>query len=354
MHRFLLTLCLLATAVACQPSPQEEEPAFEIGIAEGGLAVEPEPDILLVQPTSAAPALLTPDGSLSTATPAKRPAANSSGAMPAPIIVPTQMPTAVPPPAATPLPVQLEVGRTLYRVVDVAASDTLNIRNGPGISHPIIGQLPANAQGINITAVGEVVGSSLWVPISASGLVGWVNSTFLAEMSPSAASFCENPTAVAHLIALKDSLEAQDGNALTELIHPDGLRVGLSWWNPQLDIAPEAIATLFESTTSYDWGMAGGSGLSLNGTFADRALPLLQRDLLAENTAQACNDILYGATAGLIQLPIAYENTPFYAVYRPAPAEDASGYNWGSWVIGFEEADGVYYIRYLIHYQYEI
>ena len=55
-------------------------------------------------------------------------------------------------------------GPDFYRLVDVAADDVLNIRAGPGTEHPIVGAIPANADGIaNIGCVGGLdSGQPLW------------------------------------------------------------------------------------------------------------------------------------------------------------------------------------------------
>lgn len=91
-------------------------------------------------------------------------------------------PTAVPPTqvAATQVP-PTQAAAKVYRVINVASDDVLNIRSGPGVSNGIIGTIPYNGTGVVIIGGGTNVMGSLWVPIQYGGVTGWVNSHFLAE-----------------------------------------------------------------------------------------------------------------------------------------------------------------------------
>jgi uncharacterized protein YraI len=75
---------------------------------------------------------------------------------------------------------------TLYQVVNVAANDTLNVRSGPGADSQVVGTIPPDGTGIQITGPGVRVQESTWVPINYLGLIGWVNSNYLAEWTPGA------------------------------------------------------------------------------------------------------------------------------------------------------------------------
>ena len=87
------------------------------------------------------------------------------------------------------------------------------------------------------------------------------------------------------------------------------------------------------------------------GSFAKVILPMLQKDLLGASET-ACNEILSGATAGLVQLPEGYEALNFYSLYRPAT--DEIEFDWGTWVVGIEQWNGRYYLGYLVHFAWEI
>jgi len=75
------------------------------------------------------------------------------------------------------------ITQNLYRVINVASDDVLNVRSGPGADNSIVGELSPNSVGIQITGEEVQVGNSLWVPILYQGLIGWVNRHFLTEQS---------------------------------------------------------------------------------------------------------------------------------------------------------------------------
>jgi hypothetical protein len=113
-----------------------------------------------------------------------------------------------------------------------------------------------------------------------------------------------------------------------------------------------AAETLLSDETSHDWGTEDGSGFAISGSFAEVALPLLQQDLAAA-TETGCDEILAGATAGLVQLPPEEEGLSYVSLYRPAPPGEIE-FDWGTWVAGYEEWQGELYLTTLIHYAYEI
>jgi hypothetical protein len=123
----------------------------------------------------------------------------------------------------------------------------------------------------------------------------------------------------------------------------------MAWWNPAVHFSG---GNLLSDETSYDWGTEDGSGFAITGSFAQVALPPLQQDLAAA-TEIGCGEILSGATAGLVQLPPEDEGLTYVSLYRPAPAGEIE-FDWGSWVVGYEEAEGELTITTLIHYAYEI
>ncbi len=63
-----------------------------------------------------------------------------------------------------------------YRVVDVDAWDTLNVRSGPGTGYEVVDALPPD-EGCIINT-GKRSGN--WVRIEARGKAGWVNGRYLA------------------------------------------------------------------------------------------------------------------------------------------------------------------------------
>ena len=74
-----------------------------------------------------------------------------------------------------------------YRVIGVAANDSLNMRDdvafaGSISETPIIGTIPADGTGILATGVTVKVGSGLWREVHYAGFSGWVNARFLERV----------------------------------------------------------------------------------------------------------------------------------------------------------------------------
>jgi hypothetical protein len=330
--RFSLPTILLATwlllgAGACTP-----------------LAVEPgvTPDMVesVPPPTAAA----TPPPVLQAAPTATVASTNT------PAIVPTDIPdepTPLPSPTAV-----LENDTLTYQVIFVAEDDVLNVRTGPGTTNPVAGELPPDATNIIVVGPGEDVAGSLWVPVVAGPLSGWVNGHFLTE-SVDGATFCNDPAIETLLEAMGTAVADRDGEALAQLVHPErGLRIHRHWWNPEVHIEPADVAELFTGDQGYYWGIADGTGDEMRGPFSGYILPLLERNLLPA-TELGCNRILHGSTAGLVQLPEGYETANYYAVYRPAD-EGMIEFDWGTWVVGIERWQGAYYVSFLVHFEWEI
>jgi heat shock protein HslJ len=88
-------------------------------------------------------------------------------------------------------------GPDFYRLVDVVADDVLKIRAGPGTEHPIVGAIPANADGIaNFGCVGGLnfgqwvsataeeraaARDHRWCRVGYDRTVGWAAGRYLVE-----------------------------------------------------------------------------------------------------------------------------------------------------------------------------
>lgn len=255
---------------------------------------------------------------------------------------------------SSPLPtaVSPSSGNNSYRVAFVNSDDVLNVRDGAGVNNPVVGALPAAETGITATGATAQVAGSTWMEVQKGGIRGWVNGRFLTPMLAET-DFCHDAAVQELLDKLETAVVHQDSAALAQLVHPErGLRLRTSWWNPEVRLDRTQLAAIFNSPTSYDWGVHDGSGLPWVGTFATQIQPLLAQDLLPA-TETACNTLLHGGTAGLVRLPDGYEAVSFYTLYR-SPAPDAIEFDWGSWAIGIEPTADGWYLSYLVHFAYEI
>jgi hypothetical protein len=215
-----------------------------------------------------------------------------------------------------------------------------------------VGELAPDAAGVRITGPGQVVDGSTWVPIAAGALTGWVNGRFLTETVPQT-TFCNDPAVTKLLADLETAVINQDGNLLAQLIHPErGLRIRHAWWNPEVSISRADARQIFTSAAGYDWGVEDGSGFPIVGSFKEKILPLLQRDLVPA-AETGCDEIVHGGTAGFVRLPEGYAAVHYYSLHRPG-TEEFDGMDWGTWVVGIEQWQGAYYVSFLVHFQWEI
>ena len=271
---------------------------------------------------------------------------------PTPTLAPTIVPPTIAPPTATPVPP--DAAAPVYRVAFVAANDTLNVRRRADADSPVVGQLPPNASGITVAGDGQSVrGNRPWLPVETAVGSGYVNSRFLTE-AISREAFCADPAVNELLARLQTAVATEDAALLGELVHPTrGLRLRLNWWNEEIIVREDELENIFRDRDRdvVNWGTNEGSGEAIRGTFSDVMLPFLTKDLLGA-TQWACDELLYGPTAGLMTLPEGYEAVHFYSAHRPAPA--AQEFDWGTWAVGVERWQGRMYVSYLVHYRYEI
>jgi Bacterial SH3 domain len=86
-----------------------------------------------------------------------------------------------------------ELGKIIYKVINVRSSDTLNLRKEPDPDSSIITSIPGGATGIVSTGRTASFGTQKWFEITYAGRKGWVNARYLEkiaaeviEMNPSA------------------------------------------------------------------------------------------------------------------------------------------------------------------------
>ena len=276
---------------------------------------------------------------------------------PTPTLLPTDTaappsPTVTPEPSPTPSPSSTPQMEASYRVVYVAPDDELNVRQEAGVESEVMGTLSPQATDLDLAGAGRMNDGSLWVPLPLDGSQGWVNSLFLTESVP-AETFCQAEEPQELLEQLQEAIEDEDAESLQGAVDVQrGLHVRTTWWNPEVWLRGSELDALFSSSEEYDWGVEDGSGRPIEGTFSEVILPLLQEDLLGAEEI-ACNEILHGGTAGLVQLPEEYEGINYYSLHRP-PGPGEVEMDWGTWVVGIEKWQDAYSITFLVHVRWEI
>lgn len=69
----------------------------------------------------------------------------------------------------------------LFNVTGVPHGDVLNVRAGPGVSHPIIATLARDATGVEAVGVEE---TGRWARVSMGEFSGWASTRFLTRTGP--------------------------------------------------------------------------------------------------------------------------------------------------------------------------
>ncbi|WP_395732601.1 SH3 domain-containing protein [Prosthecobacter sp.] len=103
-----------------------------------------------------------------------------------PVETPDEIPRALPVSDSSPplkpllssFPAQ-ETRPVFYSVTGVGIGDTLNVRNGPGVSNTISARLPNGFNGIRIIGPPMMNGTTEWVQIEFEGGYGWVTKQYL-------------------------------------------------------------------------------------------------------------------------------------------------------------------------------
>ncbi|CAA6821650.1 MAG: Unknown protein [uncultured Thiotrichaceae bacterium] len=71
--------------------------------------------------------------------------------------------------------------QTLFQVKGVASDDTLNMRQGAGMTNAVIAELPANEQGIVFLDEESIIGKTRWLKVRWNDVTGWVSDRYMAD-----------------------------------------------------------------------------------------------------------------------------------------------------------------------------
>lgn len=168
--------------------------------------------------------------------------------------------------------------------------------------------------------------------------------------------FCEDRRVQEFAERFVWAVQTEDGEWLGGAItNRGGLNIRLEWWNTNVHFSKDEATQLFNDETSYDWGIADGSGAPVKGSFMEIVQPKLL-DVVEGEYVFRCDTLDFGVasggSAGLVEWPEDIPARHYIAIYRPAPADQ--DLDWRTWVLGFEYIDGIPYISYLVQYHWEI
>ena len=105
---------------------------------------------------------------------------------PAPVVIEQPKPTPLESDSQNLRPdASLPEAKAIYRISGVMAGDFLNMRQGPGISYPVIQRLQNGVDGVTLIGNPTGSGKTKWQKINSRGVVGWVNADYLTSSSDS-------------------------------------------------------------------------------------------------------------------------------------------------------------------------
>ena len=340
----ILALCLLV-ACGAAPTATPNAVATQVAVMEAAAAT------LTAQAPTAAPATATSKPTII--------------ATPVPPPTPTTAPTATaPPPSATvPAPTAtatLATGPSLgqFTVVNVASDDVLNVRTGPGVSHPVAGTIPYYGLGVEVHAGGQEVSGSWWVPVQYEAVTGWVNSNYLARQVGSAS---EPVAARAAQIIL--ALKERDWSTLSGLVHPaKGVRLSPYTHvraNPadpggmDLLFGAADIAGLWSDPTVYHWGTFDGSGEPIDYTFRQYCERFIYDVDFAQPDVVGFNQTV-GQGNTINNIASVYPSAQVVEYHFEGFDPQYAGLDWRSLRLVLEEVGGTWYLTGIVHDEWTI
>ncbi len=120
-----------------------------------------------------------------------------------------------------------------------------------------------------------------------------------SSVSPTARPpFCEDPQVMEFVENFIWGVEAESGQLIgTMVTESKGLNVRLEWWNTTVHFSKEQIEQIYKEDTSYDWGIADGSGAPVQGTFMEVVQPKLL-DVVEGEYVISCDTLEPGVASG--------------------------------------------------------
>lgn len=125
----------------------------------------------------------------------------------------------------------------VYDVTHVNADDTLNLRAGAGVQHPVLAQIPANGKGVVATGEHQTIGESVWSRVVWAGVDGWVNRRYLRE---------DRLIAKARQAATEKKVEATKKRQSQTILACHGVKP-----NWRIDISSRAMNVAFNGKLRY-------------------------------------------------------------------------------------------------------
>ena len=160
-----------------------------------------------------------------------------------------------------------------FRVTGVETTDTLNVRDAPGLEGEILTALSHDTTGLVLYNEISNDGSRDWVPVQLVGPdgsigAGWVAVSFIQAV-PSAVRTEGIPDSIASVAALEIIGELSDRSALAGRVGPDGVLFSSDGF---VDVDNDVVLSASElasDTGTRVWGVQDGTGDPVESTIAE-------------------------------------------------------------------------------------
>lgn len=306
---------LLAAVVACSGGANDGT----IGDGDATAvttSVAQEPDV----PAATAATLLTPAG--------------GATASSTPALTPTGAPTAS--------GSSCELYEERWVVWGVSAGDVLNVREGPGVSNPIVKTLLPQALDVRACYDAEDVDGSTWRAVIVDGEMGWVNVRFLklegSDLIELAGEVRPRLRAASETVRL--ALAAADFERLAEFCDEDrGIQFSTDAYvnddDPVLTCANLRAAAV--DSTVIRWGFTDGAGFPIDMTVAER-LGEIAGSWALTSTDELAFDVRVGTGNTIDNLAEAFPGSAFVE-YHSRGTSRFPGFDWSSVRLVFDTSD---------------
>jgi hypothetical protein len=243
-------------------------------------------------------------------------------------------------------------------VVNVASDDVLNVRTGPGVSHPVAGTIPYYGLGVEVHAGGQEVSGSWWVPVQYEAVTGWVNSNYLARQ----VGWASEPVA-ARAAQIILALKERDWDTIGDLVHPaKGVRLSPYTHvraNPadpggmDLLFGAADIAGLWSDPTVYHWGTFDGSGEPIDYTFRQYYERFIYDVDFAQPDVVGFNQTV-GQGNTINNIASVYPSAQVVEYHFEGFDPQYAGLDWRSLRLVLEEVGGTWYLTGIVHDEWTI
>ena len=192
-----------------------------------------------------------------------------------------------------------------WLVTGVAADDTLNVRRGPGVEHPVVHELAPDADDVEVFDVVELVDGASWAPVAIPGGAGWVNLALLRPPGSNPPQVVGDVVPAAETAAddVQAALGGGDHQRLASFVDERGVRFSTDAFVGEDDpvLTADQVAGAAQDDDVILWGYTDGQGMPIEMTIGER-LRQIGRDYALASTDVRAFDTRVGTSNTLDNL----------------------------------------------------